>query len=344
MGDDQNLIKPRILAIESSCDDTSVCLLHDGKVHALVTASQIDHDQFGGVFPELASRLHAEKITLIIEKALRDANWKLSDVDAFAATAGPGLIGSLHIGVMAAKTLAFRYQKPYIPVHHLAAHIEAGRFVQPFQYPLLSLLVSGGHTMLIEMEKPFHYRLIGQTRDDAAGEAFDKVARMMGLPYPGGPHIDTLASQGKPHYTLPLPLDDDSFDFSFSGLKTSVQQRLQANERDKQPLDQADLAYAVQTTIIEALLRKTKRAIAQKPYKMLVLAGGVASNKGLRHTFQEWSKEANFPLVIPPSWACTDNGAMIALVAEALYSHGGAQPLSHKVDPNWSLTDVHFEV
>lgn len=334
----------RILAIESSCDDTSVCILQDDTVLALVTASQIDHQRFGGVFPELASRLHSEKISLILAQACEQAKVSLDQIDAFAATAGPGLIGSLHIGVMAAKTLAFRYSKPYIPVHHLAAHIEAARFVRPLLYPLLALLVSGGHTMLIEMDQPFMYRLIGQTRDDAAGEAFDKVARMLDLPYPGGPLIDQLAKKGHPRYSLPTPLKEDVFDFSFSGLKTSVHTMIQALQRSGEPLMIEDMAYAVQETIVQTLFQKTVHAYGQKTYATLVLAGGVASNEGLRHRFSTWASNHHVNLIIPPSWACTDNGAMIALVASSLLKQGRQAPLNHKVQPNWSLFDFHFEV
>lgn len=333
-----------ILAIESSCDDTSVCILQNDQPLSIVTASQIDHARFGGVFPELASRLHSEKISLIIDQACREANVTLSQIDAFAATAGPGLIGSLHIGVMAAKTLAFRYQKPYVPVHHLAAHLEAARFVQPLQYPLLALLVSGGHTMLIEMDKPLSYHLLGQTRDDAAGEAFDKIARMMNLPYPGGPHIDRLAQVGHPHYDVPIPLKNEAFDFSFSGLKTRVHTLLDTMVRHGETLSIEDMAYAVQHTIVNTLFEKTVHAYAQKPYQTLIVAGGVASNQGLRDTFNTWAQSNHINLVIPPAWACTDNGAMIALLASAILDKGGAASLDHKVNPNWSLFDFHFEV
>ncbi len=334
----------KILAIESSCDDTSICILQDEKVLSLVTASQIDHQRFGGVFPELASRLHSEKISLLIIQACEQANVTLSQIDAFAATAGPGLIGSLHIGVMAAKTLAFRYQKPYIPVHHLAAHIEAARFVNPLVYPVLALLVSGGHTMLIEMDQPFSYHILGQTRDDAAGEAFDKVARMLDLPYPGGPLIDQIAQKGHPRYVLPTPLKDQALDFSFSGLKTSVHTILEHLKRSGETVVVEDMAFAVQETIVNTLFYKTTQAFAQKPYQTLVLAGGVASNQGLREKFTTWAKTSHIHLLIPPPWACTDNGAMIALVASSILHKGGQAPFDHKVLPNWSLTDFHFEV
>lgn len=334
----------KILAIESSCDDTSIAILEGEHVRALVTASQIhDHRAFGGVFPELASRLHTEKITYLLEQALQQANMSLSDIDAFAATAGPGLLGSLHIGVMAAKTLAMTWDKPYIPVHHLAAHLEAGGLTQPLTYPLLALLVSGGHTYLIEMDKPLSYTILGETRDDAVGEAYDKVARMLGLPYPGGPEIDRLAKQGHHEYVLPKPMQE-GFDFSFSGLKTSVQTLLQQLEQRKEPHHLENLAFDVQETILHTLFEKTTRAFAQKPYTMLVIAGGVASNEGLRTMFSAWAQKHQHPLVIPPRWACVDNGAMIGLLATRLDALGYHAPLDHKVDPNWSLRSLKYEV
>jgi N6-L-threonylcarbamoyladenine synthase len=334
----------RILAIETSCDETSVALLDQTTVLALVTASQIkDHEAFGGVFPELASRLHTEKITFIIEQALQQAQLSFSDIDAFAATAGPGLLGSLHIGVMAAKTLAMIYDKPYIPVHHLAAHLEAAAFTQPLAYPLLGLLVSGGHTYLIHMDEPLSYRIIGETRDDAVGEAFDKIARMMNLPYPGGPEIDRLAQLGTHAYTLPKPLPD-GFDFSFSGVKTHVQTLIQQHEQKKIPIQQENLAFDVQTTLLDSLFDKTIRAFATFPYRMLVIAGGVASNKGLRNRFGQWARQENIHLVIPPPWACTDNGAMIGILASRLHDRHIHAPLDHKVDPNWSLRDLKYKV
>ena len=334
----------RILAIETSCDETSVAILEQTTVLALVTASQIkDHEAFGGVFPELASRLHTEKITFIIEQALQQGQLTFSDIDAFAATAGPGLLGSLHIGVMAAKTLAMIYDKPYIPVHHLAAHLEAAAFSQPLVYPLLGLLVSGGHTYLIHMYQPLSYRIIGETRDDAVGEAFDKIARMMNLPYPGGPEIDHLAQLGTHAYTLPKPLPD-GFDFSFSGVKTHVQTLLQQHEQKKIPIHLENLAYDVQTTLLDSLFEKTSRAFATFPYRMLVIAGGVASNKGLRHRFGQWAHQENIRLVIPPPWACTDNGAMIGILASRMHDHHIQAALDHQVDPNWSLRDLKYKV
>ncbi len=334
----------RILAIETSCDETSVAIVEQTTLRALVTASQIkDHEVFGGVFPELASRLHTEKITLIIDQALHEANLDLSQIDAFAATAGPGLLGSLHIGVMAAKTLSMIYDKPFIPVHHLAAHLEAAAFTQPLVYPLLGLLVSGGHTYLIHMDEPLSYRIIGETRDDAVGEAFDKIARMMNLPYPGGPEIDRLAQTGTHAYVLPKPLPD-GFDFSFSGVKTHVQTLLQQHEQKNIPIHVENLAFDVQTTLLDSLFEKTVRAFATFPYQMLVIAGGVASNKGLRQRFGQWAHQNQVQLVIPPVWACTDNGAMIGILASRLHALHIEAPLDHKVDPNWSLRDLKYKV
>ena len=213
-----------ILAIESSCDETSVSIIKDGHDEiATVVLTQIDiHKLFGGVVPEVASRHHIENITIVIEECLRKANMTIDEIDAIAVTYGPGLIGSLLIGVQAAKTLAYLYQKPLVPVHHIAGHIYANNLVEKMQFPLIALVVSGGHTELIYMKEDYSFEKIGGTLDDAVGEAYDKVARVIGLPYPGGPAVDKLAHQGKDTYELPLPLDDETYDFSFSGLKSAV--------------------------------------------------------------------------------------------------------------------------
>src|SRR5574344_615836 len=212
-----------ILGIESSCDETAIAIIKDGNLLSSVVATQIEmHQKYGGVMPELASRLHAENIIPVLKEALEKANVKLEDIDAFAVTRGPGLIGALHVGLQAGKTLAMLYQKPLIPVHHLAAHIYANEYIKPLQFPLISIVVSGGNTEIVYMKSEPDFEIIGETKDDAVGECFDKVARVLGLPYPGGIPIDRLSKEGKHTYDLPTPLHDKSYDFSYSGLKTSV--------------------------------------------------------------------------------------------------------------------------
>ena len=213
-----------ILAIESSCDETSVSIVKDGRVEiSTVVLSQIDtHTNYGGVVPEIASRMHVENITIVIDEALKKANMKMENIGAIAVTYGPGLIGSLLVGLMAAKTLAFVYNKPLIPVHHIAGHIYANNLVKRLEFPLIALVVSGGHTELVYMKEDYSFEKLGGTLDDAVGEAYDKVARVIGVPYPGGPLVDKLAFEGEDTYNLPLPLDDDSYNFSFGGLKDAV--------------------------------------------------------------------------------------------------------------------------
>ena len=213
-----------ILAIESSCDETSASIIKDGnkEIYTVVLSQMDTHANYGGVVPEIASRMHIENITLVLEETLAKAKISMEEIDAIAVTYGPGLIGSLLIGLMAAKMLSFIYDKPLIPVHHLAGHIYANNLVKPLEFPLIALLVSGGHTDLFYMEEDYSFKRIGGTLDDAVGEAYDKVARVIGVPYPGGPLVDKLASEGKDTYNLPIPLDDDSYNFSFSGIKSAV--------------------------------------------------------------------------------------------------------------------------
>ena len=252
-----------ILGIESSCDETSASIVKNGTEEiATVISSQIDiHKDYGGVVPEIASRHHVKNITIVLEECLEKANMTMEEVDAIAITFGPGLIGSLLIGLEAAKTLAWIYQKPLIPVHHIAGHIYANSLVRPLKFPLLALVVSGGHTELIEMTNHYNFKKLGGTLDDAIGECYDKVARVMGLEYPGGPKLDKLSKEGKPTYKLPIPLHDDSYNFSFSGLKSAVI-NLAHNERQrKEPIRQAELAASFQKVAVESVVRKTKKAI-----------------------------------------------------------------------------------
>ena len=313
-----------ILAIESSCDETSVSIIKDGHDEiATVVLTQIDiHKLFGGVVPEVASRHHIENITIVIEECLRKANMTIDEMDAIAVTYGPGLIGSLLIGVQAAKTLAYLYQKPLVPVHHIAGHIYANNLVEKMQFPLIALVVSGGHTELIYMKEDYSFEKIGGTLDDAVGEAYDKVARVIGLPYPGGPAVDKLAHQGKDTYELPLPLDDETYDFSFSGLKSAVI-TLSHNEQQRgNEIRKEDLACSFQNRVVEILTKKTIRALQEYGVDRLIVAGGVAANQGLRERLQELCEEEKIHLIIPPMKYCTDNAAMIGAAGYFAYQLG----------------------
>ena len=313
-----------ILAIESSCDETSVSIIKDGHEEiATVVLTQIDiHKLFGGVVPEVASRHHIENITIVIEECLHKANMTIEQVDAIAVTYGPGLIGSLLIGVQAAKTLAYLYQKPLIPVHHIAGHIYANNLVEEMKFPLIALVVSGGHTELMYMKEDYSFEKIGGTLDDAVGEAYDKVARVIGLPYPGGPAVDKLAHQGKDTYHLPLPLDDDSYDFSFSGLKSAVI-NLSHNEQQRgNEIRKEDLACSFQNRVVEILAKKTMKALKEFGVDRLIVAGGVAANQGLRERLQTLCEQENIHLIIPPMKYCTDNAAMIGAAGYFAYQLG----------------------
>ena len=313
-----------ILAIESSCDETSVSIIKDGHEEiATVVLTQIDiHKLFGGVVPEVASRHHIENITIVIEECLHKANMTIEQVDAIAVTYGPGLIGSLLIGVQAAKTLAYLCQKPLIPVHHIAGHIYANNLVEEMKFPLIALVVSGGHTELMYMKEDYSFEKIGGTLDDAVGEAYDKVARVIGLPYPGGPAVDKLAHQGKDTYHLPLPLDDDSYDFSFSGLKSAVI-NLSHNEQQRgNEIRKEDLACSFQNRVVEILAKKTMKALKEFGVDRLIVAGGVAANQGLRERLQTLCEQENIHLIIPPMKYCTDNAAMIGAAGYFAYQLG----------------------
>ena len=303
-----------ILAIESSCDETSVSIIKDGREEiSTVILSQMDtHAKYGGVVPEIASRLHVENITIVIDEALKKADMRMEDMDAIAVTYGPGLIGSLLVGLMAAKTLAFIYNKPLIPVHHIAGHIYANNLVKRLEFPLIALVVSGGHTELIYMKEDYSFEKLGGTLDDAVGEAYDKVARVINVPYPGGPLVDKLAFEGEDTYDLPLPLNDDSYNFSFSGLKSAVI-NLAHNERQRgNAIIPANMACSFQNRVVEILVKKTMKALKDYNVKNLIVAGGVAANKGLRKGLAEACEKEEINLIIPEMKYCTDNAAMIA--------------------------------
>ena len=331
----------KILAIESSCDETSVAIIDHGNLLSNIVSSQIDvHAKYGGVMPEIASRLHCENIGYVIKEALEKANVTLEDIDAFAITRGPGLIGALHVGMQAAKTLAMVYDKPLIPVHHLAGHIYANEFVDEFTFPMLAVVVSGGNTELVLMKDHLQFEIISSTRDDAVGESFDKVARCMGLPYPGGVVIDKLAKEGKHAYDLPIPLKgEDTLDFSYSGLKTSVINLVHKYEQNGEEINVPDMAKSFQDVAIGQILDRTRKACERYEIKEVILAGGVSANSYLREEMKKLMEKLNIKLVIPPLWCTTDNAAMIAKVGEKLYERGVFAPLTVSVDPNWEIQD-----
>ncbi|RPJ99673.1 hypothetical protein FH5_03494 [Priestia endophytica] len=338
----ETMKKEVILAIETSCDETAVAIIQDGKeIIANVVASQIEsHKRFGGVVPEVASRHHVEQMTIVIEEALQQAKLTMDDIDAVAVTEGPGLVGALLIGVNAAKALAFAHNKPLIGVHHIAGHIYANRLVKEMQFPLLALVVSGGHTELVYMEDHIRFEVIGETRDDAVGEAYDKVARTIGLPYPGGPHIDRLAHEGDPTLDLPRAwLEKDSFDFSFSGLKSAVINTLHNAKQRGVEIKPEDLAASFQESVIEVLVGKTLKAAEKYNVKQVLLAGGVAANRGLREelqkTFEPFDKQLE--LIIPPLPLCTDNAAMIGAAASELYKSGKRAAMDLNANPGLML-------
>lgn len=313
-----------ILAIESSCDETSASIIKNGSDEiATIVLSQMDiHETFGGVVPEIASRNHIENITMVIEDTLKQAGISMNDIDAIAVTYGPGLIGSLLIGVTAAKTLAYVYNKPLIPVHHIAGHIYANNLVKPLEFPLIALVVSGGHTDLIYMKEDYSFERIGGTLDDAVGEAYDKVARVIGVTYPGGPKIDKLASEGEDTYPLPLPLDDDSYNFSFSGLKSAVINLVHKEKQRGNEIIKEDIATSFQNRVVEILTKKTMRAIKEYNVKNLIIAGGVSANSGIRNKFKELCGKNNITLTVPEMKYCTDNAAMIGAAGYYAYKLG----------------------
>ena len=325
-----------ILGIESSCDETSVSIVKNGNIEInTVILSQIDiHKKFGGVVPEIASRSHVESITLVIEECLNNANMTMDDITAIAVTYGPGLAGSLLIGVEAAKTLAFAFNKPLIPVHHIAGHIYANILVSKMKFPLICLVISGGHTEIIYMKEDYSFEKIGGTLDDSIGEAYDKVARVIDVPYPGGPVIDRYSKMGHNTYKLPLPMDDGSYNFSFSGIKSAVI-NLAHNEKQRgNEINKYDLSCSFQTTIVDILTKKNMMAVKEYGVKQLLLAGGVSANSGIREKFKELCEKENVELVVPNMKYCTDNAAMIAAAGYYMYKDKKFASDDLKINPN----------
>lgn len=314
---------PTILAIESSCDDTGAAVCRDGKILSNLIASQKIHEQYGGVVPELASRAHMQNIVPVVDLALKKAGVELQELDAVAFTQAPGLIGSLLVGVQFAKSVAMALQKPLINVHHMQAHVLANLLDDPKpDFPFLCLTVSGGHTQIVVCSSPYEMKVIGETIDDAAGEAFDKTAKLLGLPYPGGPLIDKYAKEGNPaRFSFPEP-NIPGLNFSFSGLKTSVLYFLQAEKNKNEKFIEEnlnDICASVQRRIVSILLNKLKKASSETGIKNVCIAGGVSANSGLRNGLEELGKKIGWKTFIPQFQYCTDNAGMIAITAYYKY-------------------------
>lgn len=335
----------KILAFETSCDETSCAVIEDGrKILSNIISTQVPiHKKFGGVVPEIASRHHIEDVLPVAIEALTEASCDWKDIDAVAVTEGPGLVGALLVGVAAAKAAAWALDKPLIGVNHMEGHIFANFLQNPdLEPPFLALVVSGGHTMLVVVRDYNTFELLGETRDDAVGEAFDKIARIMGYPYPGGPHIDRLAKQGNSHaIPFPTPLHKEhSFDFSFSGLKSAVINYLHTKEMKKETVSNEDVAASFQYTVVNTLVTKAMEAMEKTKLTTIVLAGGVAANSGLREELKKECDKRNFRMSYPDSILCTDNGAMIGCRAYYMAQIGDYANLTLNANPRLPLSGI----
>lgn len=310
-----------ILAIETSCDETSMAIIKNGnEVIAMTVLTQMQtHANFGGVVPEIASRMHTENITMVLEETCQKAKMTVDDVDAIAVTYKPGLLGSLLVGIEFAKTISYVYKKPLIKVNHLIGHIYANAIDNKLEFPLLALVVSGGHTELVIMKDDYEFELLGSTLDDAIGEAYDKVARILGIPYPGGPGIDKLAAEGQVTYDFPRPVLDDTYNFSYSGLKSRIINIVHNEEQRGKEIRKADLAASFQYVAVDELARKTDLALKKTGIKNCLIAGGVSANKYLREEISKVASSNGAKLSIPDFKYCTDNAAMIGAAAYPLY-------------------------
>jgi len=312
------------LAIESSCDETSMSIIKNGLEEIeTVVVTQIDiHKEFGGVVPEVASRSHIENITIVLEELFERSKMTMEDIDIIGVTYGPGLIGSLLIGLQCAKTISLVTGKPLIPVHHIAGHIYANNLEERLNFPLIALVVSGGHTDLVYMKEDYSYERIGSTLDDAVGEAYDKVGKVIGLEYPGGPKIDKLSKLGKDTYDLPYPLDDDSYNFSFSGIKSAVINVIHNEKQRGNEIRVNDMCCSFQERCVRVLVKKSKRACLEYNIKNFVIAGGVAANSYLKEELSKMCQENNIKFSYPQIKYCTDNAAMIGAAAYYAYKKG----------------------
>lgn len=326
-----------ILAIETSCDETAASIVRNGyEVLSNVINSQIEsHKRFGGVVPEVASRHHVENITMVIEEAIVEAHMTWDDIDAVAVTEGPGLIGALLVGINAAKALALAHGKTLIPVHHIAGHVYANHIEERLTFPMLALVISGGHTELVLMKDHLDFEVIGETRDDAVGEAYDKVARTIDLPYPGGPHVDRLAASGEDVLEFPRPIME-GYDFSFSGLKSAVINKLHNLNQKGISYKKEDVAASFQASVIDVLTTQTFKALEDYEIKQLLICGGVAANRGIRARMEQMCADKDVKLLIPPLNLCTDNAAMIGAAAYYEYISGkfGAMDLNGRSNIN----------
>ncbi len=334
----------RVLGIETSCDETGVAVYDDnhGLMADLLYSQVALHAEYGGVVPELASRDHIRKTLPMINEVLALSHSTQADIDAIAYTAGPGLVGALLVGASIAKSLAFAWQIPAIGIHHMEGHLLAPLMsADKPGYPFLALLVSGGHTQLMSCQSLGQYELLGESLDDAAGEAFDKVAKMLGLPYPGGPAIEALARQGKPsRFRFPRPMTDrPGLDFSFSGLKTFTMNTLRQLESPTDQ-DRADIALAFQTAVTETVKIKCRRAVEQTGLTQMVIAGGVSANQALRQSLEVLTRETGCRVYYPELKLCTDNGAMIAYAGLQHLQKGHSEDLAIHVRPRWPMTEL----
>ena len=328
-----------ILGIETSCDETSVSIVKNGvdEIVTVVLSQMNTHAKFGGVVPEIASRMHIESITLVLEECLKKASITMDSIDAIAVTYAPGLIGCLLVGVTFASTLSYIYKKPLVPVHHIIGHIYANNLKHRLEFPLISLVVSGGHTELVYMDKDYSYNKIGGTLDDAVGEAYDKVARVIKVPYPGGPEVDRLAHVGVDSYELPLPLDDDTYNFSFSGIKSAVINLVHNEEQRGNDIVKENLACSFQNRVVEILTKKTMKALKEYNVDNLIVAGGVSANKGLRERLIKECEKNDINLSMPDIKYCTDNAAMIASAGYYAYKLGIISDIDLKARPTSSM-------
>ncbi len=333
----------RVLGIETSCDETGIAIYDSNQgLLAHVLYSQVDmHERYGGVVPELASRDHVRRVIPLVKAVLSDANLKGKDIDGIAYTAGPGLIGALLVGVAVGRSLAYAWGIPAVAIHHMEAHLLAPMLEDnPPAFPFIALLVSGGHTQLVEVKQPGDYRLLGESMDDAAGEAFDKTAKLLGLGYPGGPALAKLAEQGNPaRYRFPRPMTDrPGMDFSFSGLKTYALNTITIEDND--PQTRADIARAFIDAVVDTLVIKSLRAMEETGLRTLVVAGGVSANRQLRHRLRELGRQIGALVYFPRPEFCTDNGAMIAYAGFLRLHAGQQEPLSFTVRARWPMAEL----